>query len=57
MTLFEDTRQVPAQLDPDSQEHAEPEWVIAGFTDVAAELREDLQALKATRPDMVTAAR
>ena len=36
MTLFEDTRQEQAQLDPDSQECAGPEWVMAGFTYAAA---------------------
>lgn len=56
MTLIEDTRQDQAQLDPDSKEYADLEWVIGAFTDVAEEFQEDIKALK-TATAFVTAAR
>ena len=57
MTLIEDTRQEQAQLDPDSQKYADPEWVNGAFMDVTGELQEDIKALKTSRLDMVTTAR
>ena len=55
--LIEDTRQEQAQLAPDSQEYADLDWVATGFTDMAEVFQEDIKALKASQPDMVTTAR
>ena len=55
MTLIRDTRQ--EQVDPDSQEFADLETVIDGFTAVAASIQEEVTALKSSPPEMVTAAR
>ena len=54
MTLIQDTRKEQAQRDPDSQECADLECVIAGVTDVVAGLQKNIKALKAPQPEMVT---
>ena len=42
MTLIRDTRQQQEQGDRDWQEHAHLEFVMAGVTDVATSLQQDM---------------
>ncbi|MCY4594264.1 MAG: hypothetical protein OXC19_05625 [Bryobacterales bacterium] len=52
MTLIRNTRQ--EQVDRDSQEFADLEYVIDSFTDIAASIQEEMKALQAWPPEMMS---